>query len=102
MTPAAWMRKFVETHPDYKQDSIVTETIAYDLMQTCRGIGEGSIPCPEILGSVEIDLVRPEDAYGHILPGRLSGSERSALVERLLRRAYVPREIGRPRGGTFS
>ena len=33
------------------------------------GIGEGTVVCPDLLGDVVIDKVRPEDAYGHILPG---------------------------------
>lgn len=32
MTPAAWMRKFIMNHPEYKQDSVVTDRINYDLM----------------------------------------------------------------------
>ena len=98
MTPASWIRKFVQNHPDYKQDSIISESIAHDLMVQCKGIGEGTIHCPELLGDVVIDKVRPQDAYGHILPGRLSQGQRSELVENLLRRGYVPREPGQARG----
>ncbi|KAG5457273.1 MAG: hypothetical protein BJ554DRAFT_2759, partial [Olpidium bornovanus] len=31
MTAAAWIRRFVQTHPDYKHDSVVTKEINYDL-----------------------------------------------------------------------
>jgi glutamate--cysteine ligase catalytic subunit len=55
LTPATWMRQFVEHHPDYQHDSIITQSIAYDLMKTCHGIGIGEIPCPELLGDVRID-----------------------------------------------
>ena len=48
------MRKFVESHPKYQQDSVISDEIAYDLMIACKNIGEGIIPCPEILGSVTI------------------------------------------------
>jgi len=33
-TPATWMRDFVLKHPSYKQDSIVSEEIAHDLVET--------------------------------------------------------------------
>ena len=98
LTPASWIRKFVHSHPDYKHDSVISESIAYDLMIQCKGIGEGTIACPDLLGDIVIDRVRPEDAYGHTLPGRLSQGERSELIENLLRRAYVPREPGQARG----
>lgn len=35
-TPATWMRKFVTSHPDYKQDSIVPESVVYDLAVRCH------------------------------------------------------------------
>lgn len=34
-TTARWMRRFVLHHPDYKQDSVVSDRINYDLMQAC-------------------------------------------------------------------
>lgn len=39
MTTAAWLRKFVTTHPGYKKDSVVTDEIAYDLVIACQEIG---------------------------------------------------------------
>jgi glutamate--cysteine ligase catalytic subunit len=32
-TPASWMREFVRTHPNYQQDSYVSESVCYDMMQ---------------------------------------------------------------------
>lgn len=34
-TTARWMRRFVLHHPDYKQDSVVSDRINYDLMKAC-------------------------------------------------------------------
>ena len=42
MTTAEWMRNFVTSHPDYKEDSVVTQRIAYDLMERCHHIGIGT------------------------------------------------------------
>lgn len=39
MTTAAWLRRFVTTHPAYKRDSVVNEEIAYDLVVACQEIG---------------------------------------------------------------
>ncbi|CAM9655822.1 unnamed protein product, partial [Ectocarpus sp. 12 AP-2014] len=38
MTTAAWLRKFVTSHPGYGKDSVVTDEIAYDLVQACQEI----------------------------------------------------------------
>merc|ERR1719359_1231222 len=59
MTPASWMRKFIREHPDYKMDSRIPQTTAYDLMVACKEIGEGRRPCPELLGNIEILPVFP-------------------------------------------
>jgi glutamate--cysteine ligase catalytic subunit len=31
ITPAAWIRNFITSHPDYKKDSRVSDEINYDL-----------------------------------------------------------------------
>jgi glutamate--cysteine ligase catalytic subunit len=49
------MRQFVMNHPDYKHDSVINQSIAYDLMIACKEIGEGDRPCPEILGDIVIN-----------------------------------------------
>ena len=38
-------------HSDYKKDSIITETITYDLMTTCDKIGKGM--CVELTGALK-------------------------------------------------
>lgn len=63
VTPATWMRNFVRTHPAYKGDSVVSDEIAYDLMMTCRDIGEGKLHIPELLGDVNIKPITTEGAY---------------------------------------
>jgi glutamate--cysteine ligase catalytic subunit len=74
MTAAHWIRKFVTEHPDYKykmelftiffyklisillfmlssfrRDSVVSETINYDLLTTMERIQNGSLDCPALL-----------------------------------------------------
>jgi glutamate--cysteine ligase catalytic subunit len=49
------MRNFVESHPSYRHDSVVTNEIAADLVTACAAIGEGTRACPEILGNNRID-----------------------------------------------
>lgn len=39
-TTATWIREFVQRHPDYRQDSVVSESIAHDLVMEMRAIGE--------------------------------------------------------------
>ncbi|XP_050432479.1 glutamate--cysteine ligase catalytic subunit [Adelges cooleyi] len=49
-TTASWIRRFITEHPAYKQDSIVSEEINYDLLMTANGIQSGRISCPQLLG----------------------------------------------------
>uniref|UniRef100_A0A4W4H9J0 Glutamate--cysteine ligase n=1 Tax=Electrophorus electricus TaxID=8005 RepID=A0A4W4H9J0_ELEEL len=50
MTMAKWMREFVAKHPQYKQDSVITNKINYDLLQKCDRIAKGEEGCPKLLG----------------------------------------------------
>ncbi|XP_018414372.1 PREDICTED: glutamate--cysteine ligase catalytic subunit isoform X2 [Nanorana parkeri] len=50
MTAARWMREFVSNHPDYKQDSVITDKINYDLMVKCNQIANGQTGCPGLVG----------------------------------------------------
>ena len=49
MTPANYMRNFVLSHPKYKQDSVVTDEINYDLLWRIYQIQSGQIKCPELI-----------------------------------------------------
>lgn len=100
ITTATWMRSFVRSHPSYRMDSVISSDIAYDLLIACKDIGEGSIACPEVMGDVVIERVRPEDAYGHRLAGRLSTEERSELLKHLVQRADMERPAHVSRGLT--
>jgi len=55
LTPASWMRKFVENHPDYQQDSVVTPKINYDLVDACVKIGKGELHPADLLGDYNKD-----------------------------------------------
>ncbi|XP_025837215.1 glutamate--cysteine ligase catalytic subunit-like, partial [Agrilus planipennis] len=50
LTTASWIRKFVLSHPDYKKDSKVTDTINYDLLNQLKQIQSGEVACEELLG----------------------------------------------------
>ena len=50
MTTAQWIRRFVEVHPDYKKDSVVSEIICYDLMNAFESITQGEMSAPELFG----------------------------------------------------
>uniref|UniRef100_A0A673MB94 Glutamate--cysteine ligase n=1 Tax=Sinocyclocheilus rhinocerous TaxID=307959 RepID=A0A673MB94_9TELE len=50
MTMAKWMREFVSKHPQYKQDSVITDKINYDLLHKCDRIARGEEKCPELIG----------------------------------------------------
>nr|XP_054755836.1 glutamate--cysteine ligase catalytic subunit-like [Lytechinus pictus] len=47
-TTARWIRDFIHTHPDYKQDSVVSELINYDLIKECDLITRGTVEAPDL------------------------------------------------------
>ena len=51
MTPAKWIRNFVDKHPAYKKDSVVTDEIERDLIEEIVAISHGEKICHELLGS---------------------------------------------------
>jgi len=51
-TTAAWIRHFVRSHPDYKQDSIVSQSITYDLCKTVISIEKGLLKDTSLLGDL--------------------------------------------------
>lgn len=67
-TTAAWIRQFVHAHPDYKQDSVVSDKITYDLITKVRAVSEGQCPCNDLIGKIasRTDSQRPT------LPRRVS------------------------------
>ncbi|CAM9306203.1 unnamed protein product [Chrysoparadoxa australica] len=96
MTTAAWMRQFVTQHADYKQDSVVTDEIAYDLVMACKEIGEGIRPCPELLGQVTIEAVNAEEAFDvPMTVGKIGADSRNMLIRRYGQRGRQPSEASR-------
>lgn len=59
MTNAAWIRSFVRAHPDYKMDSRVPQSTAYDLLMAAKDIGEGKLHEPRLTGENTIPRIRP-------------------------------------------
>ena len=51
MTNAAWMRQQILSHPAYAKDSVVTQEIAFDVLQRCRAVSEGKDAAPKLLGT---------------------------------------------------
>nr|XP_026693518.1 glutamate--cysteine ligase catalytic subunit isoform X3 [Ciona intestinalis] len=41
LTAAQWKRHYVRSHPDYKQDSVVSQLTEYDLLKTCDKLEKG-------------------------------------------------------------
>jgi glutamate--cysteine ligase catalytic subunit len=70
------MRNFVRSHPAYKGDSVISDEIAYDLVQTCTDIGLGKSHIPELLGNVFIDPITAEGAYEVKLDSKRAHNER--------------------------
>jgi glutamate--cysteine ligase catalytic subunit len=50
ITGASWIRKFVEHHPEYNFDSVVSENIAFDLIKSIMGMEKGTTPVEDLIG----------------------------------------------------
>ncbi|CAJ0758653.1 8299_t:CDS:2, partial [Entrophospora sp. SA101] len=48
-TTAKWMRNFVQNHPKYNQDSVVTQEINYDLIRMIEKIQNGQVKVEELM-----------------------------------------------------
>jgi len=83
VTPAMWVRNFIRNHKEYQFDSVVTDTIAYDLLVACKEIGEGTRAAPELLGDNVIKPILASDAYQKRLDSkRVNNSQILSLLER--------------------
>jgi glutamate--cysteine ligase catalytic subunit len=89
MTAAAWQRHFVTTHPAYRQDSVVSQEIAFDLVKTCHEVAMGKKHIPELLGAHTIRPIDISNAFPHKpLKGRSSsaGGSRPAHMDAVIGR----------------
>eukprot|EP01135_Chromosphaera_perkinsii_P005544 Nk52_evm93s352 gene=Nk52_evmTU93s352 len=50
LSTASWIRKFVDEHPSYKHDSVISEEINYDLVRAIADLGNGKRVAPEMVG----------------------------------------------------
>lgn len=48
-TCARWTRDFVTNHPEYKHDSVVSDSIAYDLLHRMTEISHGNVHEPSLI-----------------------------------------------------
>jgi len=49
LTPATWIRNFVQSHPDYQKDSVVSQVINYDLLLAVDEIERGVRSAADLL-----------------------------------------------------
>mmetsp|Transcript_10386 Transcript_10386/g.19087 ORF Transcript_10386/g.19087 Transcript_10386/m.19087 type:complete len:966 (+) Transcript_10386:169-3066(+) len=74
-TCARWLRDMVAAHPEYEHDSVVGSGVAFDLLDHCRKVGDGSVQAPELIGAGNaIKPIFPEAAYDVPLDASLIGS----------------------------
>eukprot|EP00529_Nitzschia_sp_RCC80_P004694 CAMPEP_0113500224 /NCGR_PEP_ID=MMETSP0014_2-20120614/32191_1 /TAXON_ID=2857 /ORGANISM="Nitzschia sp." /LENGTH=940 /DNA_ID=CAMNT_0000394499 /DNA_START=349 /DNA_END=3171 /DNA_ORIENTATION=+ /assembly_acc=CAM_ASM_000159 len=87
ITPAAWIRNYVRSHPEYKHDSVVSDAVAYDLMMACKDVGEGKLHVPELLGDEKIKPITADGAYATKLDSKRVPNERILeLLQRYTKR----------------
>lgn len=62
-TTATWMRKFVKSHPQYKHDSIVPPEVAFDLLNRCKSVADGSLHDKDLLGNAAFPPLQVFNPY---------------------------------------
>jgi glutamate--cysteine ligase catalytic subunit len=53
-TMARYIRHYLQKHPDYKEDSIVSQQINYDLLKHLDEISVGKVEAPELYGDFSV------------------------------------------------
>lgn len=48
LTNASWIRQFVNEHPSYQHDSVISEEIQYDLVRKMEQIANDREDCPQV------------------------------------------------------
>mmetsp|Transcript_130605 Transcript_130605/g.194544 ORF Transcript_130605/g.194544 Transcript_130605/m.194544 type:complete len:734 (-) Transcript_130605:56-2257(-) len=83
-TAAAWLREFVVTHPGYKQDSVVSEAVCYDLIKEVAAMGAMQGRVAELLGAfAQQHSFSSAKINGAASPvGSASGAETEVAAER--------------------
>ena len=69
------MRKFVQDHPEYKQDSVVTEKMTYDLMWRYTRIVTGQLEDDSILFKLKNSSQSDVSKAQTVAQDRLEGCE---------------------------
>jgi len=57
-TTARLMRDFIDSHPGYAHDSVVNDTVNYDLLQFMDKIGKGQLHCPDLIVDEQVAFRR--------------------------------------------
>ena len=105
-TNAAWIRDFVRGHPDYKQDSRVPNSTAYDLIVACTEIGQGQRHEPSLIGDNHIPKIvagmnpfqfvyQQHTADVDAVSAARTACAGSSKCKRSLLRTYIKRAIAR-------
>lgn len=63
MTGAEWQRRYAMSHPTYKQDSMLTTEIVYDLVSIMADAANGFVDIPEMVGTL---AQQAHHTYAHI------------------------------------
>ncbi|RMC17449.1 hypothetical protein DUI87_06031 [Hirundo rustica rustica] len=106
MTVARWMREFIAQHPDYKQDSVITDEINYSLMWKCNQIAQGQAECPELLGLEYFSglLILDNSSSKTLMVGFLlrSFARGSSVLVTIACMPFLSREIHKPQDAGMS
>jgi glutamate--cysteine ligase catalytic subunit len=91
-TTAEFLRDFVLRHADYRKDSVVSETICYDLIEECRRVTTGQSSATELLGQFHLKRYNGKHSTKsmmELMRQELVGAEASTLAGSSLPRSAL-------------
>uniref|UniRef100_A0AC35THR5 Glutamate--cysteine ligase n=1 Tax=Rhabditophanes sp. KR3021 TaxID=114890 RepID=A0AC35THR5_9BILA len=80
-TQAHWIREFVDNHKDYKHDSVVPESVIYDMLTKMDNISKGTEHCEKLLGCYR-------SKTDHLIPQAVRKFEESLVMQKALRKNH--------------
>uniref|UniRef100_A0A6A7G5Y0 Glutamate--cysteine ligase n=2 Tax=Hirondellea gigas TaxID=1518452 RepID=A0A6A7G5Y0_9CRUS len=91
MTQAQWLRRFVQLHPDYKKDSIISEEVCRDILDAQRRITHGDLVVPQLLGQYSASSSHQNSSVAEV--SAHTSSRQSARVKTVSEEDFSPDRI---------
>lgn len=97
ITNATYMRNFIQEHPSYNHDSVVSPKITFDLMKNLKDISHNEVMVPELLGRFQAESIVGEvetpDTMMARMQRKMEGAEATPLYGSSIPRMAVHKTL---------